>query len=139
MKYICDAPGGRTWFGIETEGEALQESELLRHAVEKYFGREWEKAAASYVPPAVRYIERDIGRNAHIQRVMPLFLTLRDREGNGLATAMLPPDGRDDANFRIIIVGPENKDPYPTQAEAIEALAAHFGLTLDRDRCFPYS
>ena len=69
---------------------------------------------------------------------MPLFLTLRDREGGGLATAMLPPRGEDDAGFRIIIVGPGNGDPYPAHDDAIRALGTHFGLTLDRARCFPY-
>jgi hypothetical protein len=29
-------------------------------------------------------------------------------------------------------------DPYPQQDAAIAALGAHFGITLDRDRCFPY-
>ncbi len=43
MEYICDAPGDRTWFRLVTEGEAVLESELMRHAVEKYFRREWEQ------------------------------------------------------------------------------------------------
>ena len=50
MEYICDAPGDRTWFRLVSEGEATMESELMRHAVEKYFRREWEKAAESYKP-----------------------------------------------------------------------------------------
>jgi hypothetical protein len=33
------------------------------------------------------------------------------REGNGLATAMLPPGGRDDPGFKIIVVGKRNSDP----------------------------
>ena len=40
MRYICDAPNGRTWFRIETEAEAVGESETMRHAVEKYFRKE---------------------------------------------------------------------------------------------------
>ena len=48
MEYICDAPGDRTWFRLVSEGEAAMESELMRHAVEKYFRREWEKAAESF-------------------------------------------------------------------------------------------
>jgi len=40
--------------------------------------------------------------------------------------------------FRIIIVAASNADPYPEQDVAIAALGAHFGLTLDRHRCFPY-
>lgn len=138
MKYVCDAPGDKTWFGLETEMEAIAESRLMNHAVEKYFRQEWEKASASFVPASSRYIEQEIGRTAHVQRSMPLFLTLRDREGGGLATAMLPPRGEDDAGFRIIIVGPGNGDPYLAHAGAIAALGAHFGLTLDRARCFPY-
>lgn len=138
MQYMCDAPGGKTWFRMETEGEALKESELMHHAVEKYFRRDKEKAAASFKSANPNSIERDIGLEAHIQRAMPLFLTLRDREGNALVTAMLPPGGKDDADFKIIIVGPNNADPYPSQADAIAALGTHFGLKLDRDRCYPY-
>ena len=41
---------------------------------------------------------------------MPLFLTLRDMNGNGLATAMLPPGGK--SGGACIIVGPGNADPY---------------------------
>ena len=39
MQYVCDAPKGKTWFRIETEGEAAHESRLMSHAVEKYFRR----------------------------------------------------------------------------------------------------
>jgi hypothetical protein len=138
MQYVCDAPDGKTWFRLETEGEAEQESQLMNHAVERYFRREWEKAAQSYRPASTRLIERDIGLKAHIAREMALFLTLRDGEGGGLATAMLPPGGADDAQFRIIIVGPGNADPYPKEGEAIEALGRHYGLSLPRERCFPY-
>ena len=48
MEYVCDAPGGRTWFRLVSEGEAAMESEVMRHAVEKYFRREWAKAAESF-------------------------------------------------------------------------------------------
>jgi hypothetical protein len=95
MQYVCDAPMGKTWFRIETEGEAAHESRLMRHTVEKYFCREREKAVQSWRPERPNAIERDIGLEAHVQREMPLFLTLRDREGNALATAMLPPGGKD--------------------------------------------
>jgi hypothetical protein len=138
MQYVCDGPGARTWFRIETEGEAQTESEAMKHAVEKYFRREREKAVQSFTPTAQAFIERDIGLAAHVARTMPLFLTLRDGEGNPLATTMLPPEGKEEASFRIIIVGPANADPYPAQGEAIEALGKHFGLTLTRERCFPY-
>jgi len=80
----------------------------------------------------------NIGLEAHVQREIPLFLTLRDREGNALTTAMLPPGGKDRGGFRIIIVAASNADPYPEQAAAIAALGAHFGLTLDCHHCFPY-
>jgi hypothetical protein len=138
MQYVCDAPGRLTWFRIETEGEAIAESQLMQHAVEKFFRRDHEKAQASFQSANPNAIEGYIGRDAHIQRAMPLFLTLRDCEGDALVTAMLPPGGKEDAGFRTIIVGVKNSDPYPTHAEAIEALGQHFGLKLDRDRCYPY-
>jgi hypothetical protein len=138
MQFVCDAPDGKTWFRLETESEAVHESGEMKHAVEKYFRREREKAAANYRPTSRHFIERDIGLSAHLSREMPLFLTLRDREGNALATAMLPPQGRNEPSFRIIIVGPANSDPYPAHGPAIEALGAHYKLTLDRESCFPY-
>jgi len=138
MKFVCDAPDRKSWFRIEGEAEAEQESALMDHAVAKHFRREREKAVRSYKPTSMVYIEQNIGLEAHIQREMPLFLTLREAEGGGLATAMLPPDGRHDPAFRIIIVGKGNRDPYPEHEAAIHALGAHFGLTLDRVHCYPY-
>ena len=138
MRYICDAPGGKTWFRIETEGEAALESDAMGHAVEKHFRQAWDAAAGLYRSSSPSFIEQNIGLEAHVQRVMPLFLTLRNADGDPLATAMLPPGGRADTTFRIIIVGPENRDPYPEHAEAIRALGEHFDLTLDRSRCYPY-
>lgn len=138
MRYVCDAPGGRTWFRLENEAEALKESALMSHAVEKHFRREKEKAARTYQPTSTVFIERDIGLAAHVERTMPLFVTLRDDEGNALVTAMLPPEGREDMSFRPIVVGPDNRNPYPEHEAAIAALARHFGLTLDAGRCYPY-
>lgn len=138
MQYICDAPGAKTWFRIETEGEAALESDVMRHAVEKHFRQAWDAAAGSYQSNSSSFIEQNIGLRTYVQRVMPLFLTLRSADGDALATAMLPPGGQHDPLFRIIIVGPENRDPYPEHEEAIEALGQHFGLTLDRNRCYPY-
>ena len=138
MQYVCDAPDGKAWFRIETEGEAALETDLMGHAVEKHFLRAREWAATSYAPPSGPWIEQDIGLNAHLQRVMPIFLTLRDQEGNGLATAMLPTRGRTEPGFRPVIVGPGNSDPYLEHALAIAKLGEHFGLTLDRSRCYPY-
>ena len=138
MKYVCDAPNDQTWFRLETELEAAAESLAMNHAVEKYFRQETEKARASFVPASQRFIEQEIGLKAHIQRSMPLFLTLRDNEGKPLATAMLPPRGEEDMSFRPIIVGHGNADPYAEHGAALEALAAHYQLTLDRSRCYPY-
>ncbi|MGH7123403.1 MAG: hypothetical protein ACREFI_03455 [Stellaceae bacterium] len=138
MRYICDAPGDKTWFRLETVEEAAAEALAMRHAVEKHFCREMEKAKRSYQPVSKAFFEQEIGLKAHIQREMPLFLTLRDGEGAALVTAMLPPGGKEDAAFRIIIVGPDNGDPYPDHAPAIEALGRHLSLSLERSRCFPY-
>jgi hypothetical protein len=139
MQYVCDAPKGATWFRIETEAEALRESEMMQHAVEKYYRRERDKAAQSFRPVSRVFFEQEIGLKDHLQREMPLFVTLRDEDGNGLATAMLPPRGRgNDHSFRAIVVGRENSDPYPQFGEAIKLLARHFGVPLDRSRCYPY-
>src|SRR5438067_546199 len=121
MKYVCDAPGGKTWFRIETEAEAAVESEGMRHAVEKFFRKEEEKAIQSFQPASKVYFEQEIGLKAHVQREMPLFLTLRD-----------------DRSFRPIIVGIANADPYVEHADAIRALSQHYGLSLERSRCYPY-
>jgi hypothetical protein len=138
MQYVCDAPPN-TWFRLETEGEATFESRAMDHAVEKYFKQFYDQAVKSYVPPkSAHYIEQNIGLEAHVQRVMPLFLTLRDPEGKALVTAMLPPRGKDERGFKPIIVGPGNADPYPTHGDAIRQLGKHFGLTLDPARCYPY-
>jgi len=138
MKFICDATGKKSWFRLETEAEAEQESTLMGHAVAKHFRRARDKAVQSYKPASARFIEQDIGREAHVQRAMPLFLTLRDNDGTALVTAMLPPGGDEATGFRPIIVGNGNQDPYPVHDDDIEALGRHFGLTLERDRCFPY-
>lgn len=138
MKYVCDAPDGKTWFRIETIEEAAKESALMDHAVEKHFRQQRDAAASSFKPASNVYIEQNIGLESHVQREMPLFLTLRDANGDGLATAMLPPGGAEKVGYRVIIVGPSNRDPYTEYGEAIRALGAHFGLTLDRERCYPY-
>lgn len=138
MRYICDAPGNKTWFGIETEGEAADELDTMQHAVEKYFRKEKERATQNYRPTSTVFIEQEIGLKAHLLREMPLFLTLRADDGAPLVTAMLPPRGRDDPGFRPIIVGARNTDPYTDNADAIRALAQHFRIVLDRSRCFPY-
>ncbi len=140
MRFVCDAAGGKAWFRIETEAEAAKESELMRHAVEKHFRRAYEQAWQAYRPPPGPFVEKDIGREAHIRRAMPVFLTLRDAEGTALATAMLPPQqtGRDGPACSPMVVGPGNGDPYSAHGDAIRALGRHFGLALDRIRCYPY-
>ncbi|MSO99998.1 MAG: hypothetical protein EXR07_02950 [Acetobacteraceae bacterium] len=136
MEYVCDAPNDETWFRLMTEAEAVAESEEMRHAVEKHYRRERERATESFRPMSSVYFEQDIGKEAHIRRSMPLFLTLRNQDGKGLVTAMLPPGAK--SGGASIIVGPANADPYADHAPAIEALADHFGLTLDRAQCYPY-
>ena len=138
MQYVCDVAGGRTWFRIETEVEAARESELMSHAVEKHFRRAYEAASQAYRPGQLHYVEQDIGRAAHIRRTMQVFLTLRDAEGTALVTAMLPPTGQAGPTGRPIIVGRGNSDPYPDHGDAIEVLGRHFGITLERARCYPY-
>ena len=138
MQYVCES-SPKTWFRMETDAEAYQESQAMGHAVDRYFAQAREAAAAAYVPPAGhRVIEQNIGLKAHIQRTMPIFLTLRDNEGAALVTAMLPPEGQDERAFRPIIVGPGNADPYSEHGDAIGILAQHVGLTLDPGRCYPY-
>jgi hypothetical protein len=138
MQFVCDAPP-KTWFRIETEGEAALESRAMDHAVEKYFRQAREQAARTYVPPrSARVFEQNIGLKEHIQRVMPMFVTLRDAEGKALVTGMLPPSGQDEQQFRPIIVGYANSDPYPEHGPAIRMLGEHLGLTLDPTYCFPY-
>lgn len=138
MQYVCDA-GELTWFRIETEAEAMKESELMDHAVEKYFRSAHKQAVCSYVPPPqLALIEQNIGLKDYVRSVMPRFLTLRDKEGTALVTAMLPPDGKDPLAMSPVIVAHSNGDPYVEYEAAIEALALHVGLDLDRSECFPY-
>ena len=68
MKYVCDAPDGKTWFQFETEAEAGRESALMDHAVAKYFQRERTKAAQSYKPASRTSFEQNIGPESHIRR-----------------------------------------------------------------------
>ncbi len=138
MQFVCDAPPN-TWFRLESEGEAQVEAVAMKHAVDKYFRQARELAAQSYVPPqSGLYIEQNIGLKAHIQRAMPLFITLRNRDGLPLVTAMLPPGAREDKTFRPIVVGEANGDPYPAYGDAIKLLGVHYKMTLDPARCYPY-
>ena len=140
MRYVCDAPGGATWFRFETEAEAEAEAAMMRHAVDKYFRRHEGAARESFrAPQGAATFEQAIGLKDHIAKAMPLFLTLRAADGEGLATAMLPPEARNQVNFRVVIVGPANADPYENYEPAIEALAQHFNIELPREECFPYA
>ena len=140
MRYVGEAPGGATWFRIETEAEAEAEAALMRHAVDKYFRRYEASARESYrAPKGAPSFEQEIGLKDHIAKAMPLFVTLRADDGAPLATAMLPPGGHEQPGFRIVIVGPENGDPYIAHGRAIEALARHVHLNLPREACYPYA
>jgi hypothetical protein len=137
MRFVCEAPAGRTWFQIETEAEAEAEARDMRHAVNKHFLRFLTAARQAYRPPPGAGIERDIGLKGHVERTMPRFMTLRSDDGAGLVTAMLPPKSRGSMGF-VILVGPDNGDPYVEHADAIEALARHVGLPLPRETSYPY-
>ena len=139
MQYVCDAPGDKTWFRIETENEAALESQAMRHALENHFVQERQRAVAKYrARPALSGIERDIGLEAHVLRSTPRFLTLRDHEGTPLASAMLPPETQAAAQFRPTIVGPGYSDAYATHDGAIAALEKCFGLSLRRECHNPF-
>jgi hypothetical protein len=140
MQYVCDAPAGATWFRLETEAEAEAEAQLMQHAVDRYFQRYEVLARDAYRAPAgLASFESEIGLKDHVRRAMPVFLTLRSADGVGLVTAMLPPGGRASPRFKIIVVGPENADPYVDQGEAIAALGRHYGIELKRAECYPYA
>jgi len=137
MEYVCDAPGDKTWFRIETENEAALEAIATTGKVAFIFDVEHKAACQSYRPhDRLRPIERDICLGAHLRRFMPQFLTLRDREGAALATALLPPRGLEEEYCYLpSVFGPEGSDPYAAQADAIRALEKHFDLEI----CKPVS
>jgi len=137
MQYVCDAPNKKTWFRIETEGEAMMEAEAMHHSLDYRFRHAREAAIGSYMPPAqLRPFERNIGLGAHIARTMPLFLTLRDNEGTPLATAMLPQSACGD--YPPSVVGPDYADAYRSEDGAIAALEKHLGRTLRRESYNPF-
>src|ERR687898_453071 len=71
MKYICDAPGQKSWFRLETEGEAARESDAMHHAVEKHFRQAREAAVQNHPSNSSIFIEQDIGFAASMQRALP--------------------------------------------------------------------
>ena len=131
MQYICDAPEKKAWFRIESSVEAALESAVMKNAIEVQYENALRAAVQTYQPSTrLRFIERNIGLNAHVARTMPMFLTLRDSEGNHLANAMLPPCGRNDEGFVCHIVGPGGSDALKAEASAVDALERHFGLSV---------
>ena len=94
MQYICDAPGQKSWFQIETEGEAARKSDAMSHAVEKHF-RQAHEAAVKPISQAQhlhRAEHRPCGSCAARHAGVPDLARCR---GHALATAMLPPGGRE--------------------------------------------
>ncbi len=141
MLFICDAPDHKTWFAFETEAEAEAESAMMNHAVAKYYHRAISMTKASYRPrEGLASIERDIALKGYVARHAPLFLTLRDAEGAGLATAMIPRDRlHEGVDIQgAVIVGPGNADPWPDHTDAISALERHLGVGLPRSHAYPY-
>ena len=139
MRYVCDAIGGQVWFSLENQSEADHEGAVMHHAVARYFEQERWAAQASYKPrEGLAEFERNIALKGHVERVMPLFLTLRDEDGHALVTSMLSRDVERGVLSQAIIVGPANGDPYPDHAEAIALLGKHYGVDLPRETCFPY-
>jgi hypothetical protein len=138
MQYVCDAPGQKTWFRIETESEAALESQAMHHALEAHFQRERQAAIATYHPPrTLNNIEKNIGLDAHVAHAMPRFLSLRDNAGTPLASAMLPP-AKACGTLRPTIVGPAYADAYVAQDDAIAALEKTVGMSLRRERNNPF-
>ena len=70
---------GKPGFEIETEAEAASESDTMRHAVEKFFRKEQEKATQTFQPLSKVNFEREIGLKAHIQRRNAAVLNLARR------------------------------------------------------------
>ena len=136
MQYVCDA-GEYTWFRIETLGEASLESRVMNHTLETNFREAYEAAARLHTPSkSVRFVEQNIGLKAHIQRTMPMFMTLRAQDGTPLVTAILPPAGRDERSFRPLVIGSANTNPYTKHGAAIRKLAEHYSLSLDPTRSY---
>jgi len=132
MQYVCDAPGRRAWFRIETEGEATLEAQEMRHSLDYFFRHEHAAARRSYAPcDRLSFIERDIGLSAHLKRTMPIFLTLRERDGTPVASAILPQDP-DSETVAARVIGAGDCDAFRAEREALIALEAHLGKKLRR-------
>jgi len=135
MQYVCDAPGRKAWFRIETEGEAARESEEMRHSLDYFFRHERDAARKRYSPAGnVSFIERDIGLSSHLKRTMPIFLTLRESDGTAVASAILPQDPESES-IAARVIGPGDCDAFRAQREALVALEQHLGKPLRR-QCY---
>jgi len=109
----------------------MLESEVMKVRIDTEFRNERDRATRSYRPhPRLQSIERDIGLNAHVLRVMPIFLTLRDREGTALANAVLPPEDKSRGVDHSVVVGPDYANPFASQSDAIKALEQHYDISL---------
>jgi hypothetical protein len=141
MRFVCDAAGGKAWFRIETAAEAAKESELMRHAVEKHFRRAHEQASQSYKagagalrraghrargahPPGHAGVPDAARRGGH---------RARHRHAPAAAGRAGRAGGLQSHGCR-----PRERRPLPGARGAIRALGRHFGLSLDRIRCYPY-
>ena len=121
MKYICDAPDGKTWFRLETEIDAEQESSLMDHCVVERFRRERARAIQNCRRQSTMSVGQDVGLERQVRVKMPIFLTLRDRAGAALVTAVLAHGTYEEPGAAFLIVGKGNSDPYPDHSAAIEA------------------
>jgi len=132
MRYICDAPGNKTWFCIETEGEAADESDTMQHAVEKYFRKE-KRARDPDLPADLDRLHRtgDRPQGASPARDAAVPDAARRRR-DPLVTAMLPAARRDESGLPADSSSARaNTDPYTDNADAIRVLAQHFRIVLD--------
>jgi hypothetical protein len=133
MQYVCDAPGRKAWFRIESESEAFLEDKAMRNSVEHHFENAKLAAVQKYQPaPHLRWFECDIGLKSYLLRAMPMFLTLRDSDGTPLLNVMLPPCGKDDGQHSCQVVGPNGADASNSEVDAVRALETHFGLSIRR-------
>ena len=84
------------------------------------------------------FLEQEIGLKDHVQRGgLPLFLTLRDEDGVGLVTAMVPPEGREERGFRCHPGRPRRPNPR-RRASPMLRWASRLGVALTPARCYPY-
>ena len=96
MQFVCDAPGQKAWFRIETEAEAARESELMRHAVEPgdiwracqtkdAAVRDWVKLAVTRArasnTPAIFWLDRTRAHDAELIAKVETYLGEHDTDG----------------------------------------------------------